>query len=134
MKRKQAGAIHLAVVALLFMLLALAALSFLYSVRYGHWPLQEWRASWGKSATALSAELPVGVQPATVESGIFRCTIRGKLVYSDHACDEHNPTTRAVKLQDNKGFEPPKAAAAAPESQGAAAADAREKLIDQLAK
>ncbi|MBI3286092.1 MAG: hypothetical protein HYZ65_14750 [Burkholderiales bacterium] len=138
---KQAGAIHLAAVAILFMLLAAAAMTFLYSMRYGRLPMQDVWDRWGKSATAISAELknaggwhaeagPV----ATVDGGIRRCQIHGKLVYSDNACNASNPSSREVRLQDSKGFEAPKAPPPGAAGEEAVEQELRSKLLEKLAK
>ncbi|MES2049601.1 MAG: hypothetical protein V4447_14465 [Pseudomonadota bacterium] len=106
-KHRQGGAINLAFVALLMMALSLAAFSLLYYMRYGHVPLQDVWQRWSKSADAVLSGRAV-----TVDEGILRCTVKGKVVFSDVDCSESNPTTRTVKLVDNKGGEPPKASAA----------------------
>lgn len=131
---RQTGAIHLAVVALCFMLLALAAMVFLYTIRYGRLPLAELRAGWDKPVAAISDGLQQAGPAATVDRGISRCTIRGQLVYSDNACSASNPSTREVKLHDNRGFEAPKAPPAASAGQDADAQEIRAKIIDGLAK
>ena len=122
-KTKQCGAINLYFVAILMMVLTLAAMAFFYYMRYGQLPLQDVWQRWGKSGAVITNELkglggssiaglPSG-KLATVDSGIRRCTIKGKVIYSDVECTDDNPTTHAVKLYDSKGGEPPKAPAAA---------------------
>ena len=73
----------------------------------------------------------------TVDAGIRRCTIKGKVVFSDVECSDSNPTTRAVKLVDNKGGEPPKASAAS-KAQDAVQADTevdlKSQMIDKIVK
>lgn len=120
----------------LFMLLGLVSMGFLYTIRYGHLPMQEVWTKWGKSANVIGNELKnvTGVQEltlpgqnsggvrqaATVESGVRRCTIDGKTVYSDTACLDSNPTSRKVKLNDTQGFVKPPVPA---EDAGASHAD-----------
>ncbi len=131
-KLRQRGAINLAFVALLMMVLSLAALSLLYYMRYGHVPLQDVWQGWSKSA-----EVVLPGQAATVDAGIKRCTIKGKVVFSDVECSDSNPTTRAVKLVDNKGGEPPKVSAAGKVQDAVHAAnegDVKSQMIDKAVK
>lgn len=163
-KTLQRGAINLWLVSIIMMLVTIAGLSFLYTVRYGHLPFQETWARWGKSGQVIANELKnaSGIQTdgsqagqtqsggttgntvsgqnsnlraaATVDSGIKKCMIKGNLVYSDTECTDSNPTSRAVKLQDNKGFEPPKVAKPATEKEDSAQtaeADLRLKMIEK---
>jgi hypothetical protein len=63
-------------------------------------------------------------------AAIRKCTIDGKVVYSNVDCDKANPTSQKVQINDTKGFEAPKApVASAPEAEGAPSA--RDKLIDK---
>lgn len=139
-KFKQGGAINLYFVALLMMALSLAAMSFLYYMRYGHVPLQDVWQRWSKSADAVLSGRAV-----TVDEGILRCTVKGKVVFSDVDCSESNPTTRAVKLVDNQGGGPPKASAAGQAQaavqasvqasvQAAAEIDVKSQMIDKAVK
>lgn len=159
-KNLQRGAINLWLVSIIMMLVTIAGLSFLYTVRYGHLPFQETWARWGKSGQVIANELKnaSGIQastpeagqaqsggkvsrqnsnlpaPVTVDSGIKKCVIKRKLMYSDTECTDSNPTSRAVKLQDNKGFEPPKVAKPAAEKEDSAQtaeADLRLKMIEK---
>ena len=132
LKFAQIGAINLYVVAFLMMALTLAALSLIYYMRYGHVPLQEVWQRWSHSADAITKELQPG-QAVTVDAGIRRCTIKGKVVFSDVECSDSNPTTKAVKLVDNKGGEPPKPSANASNSkaQDATGVDVQSKIIDK---
>lgn len=136
----QSGAINLYMVSLLMMALTLAALSLMYYMRYGHVPLQDVWQRWRHSADTITKDLsglkPDGVLPGqavTVDSGIKRCTIKGKVVFSDVECSDSNPTTKAVKLVDNKGGEPPKPSANATNSkvQNANETDMQSKIIDK---
>jgi hypothetical protein len=156
----QRGTINLWLVSIIMMLVTIAGLTFLYTVRYGHLPFQETWARWSKSGNVIANELKnaSGIQtrpseagqaqlggnvsgqnsnlpaPVTVDSGIKKCMIKGKVVYSDTECTDSNPTSRAVKLQDNKGFEPPKVAKPVAEKEDSAQtaeADLRLKLIEK---
>lgn len=141
--RRQRGSINLWAVSILMMLLTLAGLVFLYTLRYGHLPMQDVWARWGKSAHVISSELKNasgisaipgsgdGLRPAaTVNSGIRKCTIQGKVVFSDTACTDHNPSTKEIKLHDNQGFAPPKVNQS--DKEGALQNDANERTNEQL--
>ena len=137
MRRHQGGSINLWTVSILMMAVTVAGLAFLYTIRYGHLPFQDTWARWGKSANVISSELQnasgvqlgsEGVRPAaTVEKGIRQCTIQGKVVFSDTVCTDQNPTSRDVKLHDNRGFVTPKAVK--PESEGASPALDNEQVL-----
>jgi hypothetical protein len=145
---KQSGAINLVLVAVLMMVLTLTALSFLYYMRYGHVPLQDVWQRWSKSAEVVTTELSelgkdgvLSGNAATVDTGIRRCTINGKVLFSDVECSDSNPTTRAVKLVDNKGGEPPKASATGKGQDAVQAAvqadtevDLKTQMIDKIVK
>jgi hypothetical protein len=138
-KLRQGGTVSLVMVSLLVMGLSLAAMSLLYYMRYGHVPLQDVWQRWSKSAEVVSKEIG-GVLPdqaVTVDAGIRRCTIKGKVVFSDVECSDTNPTTRAVKLVDNKGGEPPKTPAASKAHdavQSANEVDVKSQMIDKIVK
>ena len=143
-KFKQSGAINLYMVSILMMAITLAALSLLYYMRYGHLPLQDVWQRWSKSAEVVTNKVTkelsgsgrdsiVSGQAVTVDAGIRRCTIHGKVVFSDVECSDSNPTTRAVKLVDNKGGQPPKASAAST-TQDAAQGDMTSQMIDKAVK
>lgn len=138
---KQCGAMSLWFVSIVMMLVTLAALAFLYFIRYGQLPMQDVWQRWGKSAGVITAELKqasgvtaeIGAsgKPVTVDAGIRRCTIEGKVVFSDVECTDKNPSTRAVKLYDSKGGEPPKAAASASGSQAEAELDLKKQIMEK---
>lgn len=142
MKRsKQGGAVSLLFVSILMMLVTLAALAFLYQLRYGQLPMQDVWRRWGKSATVITGELKqvsgvtteISASPkaATVNAGIRRCTIKGKVIFSDVECTDDNPSTRAVKLYDSKGGEPFKSAAPAGDGQAESALDIKKQLLEK---
>ena len=147
LKCKQSGAINLVLVSILMMALTLAALSLLYYMRYGHVPLQDVWQRWSKSGEVVGNELKniSGMneggahsgKTATVDAGIKRCTVNGKVLFSDVECSDNNQTTRAVKLYDSKGGEPPKASAngkAQEAAQGANAVDVKSQMIEKAVK
>ena len=131
---------NLYLVAILMMLVTLAAMSFLFYLRFGHVPMQDAWTRWSKSGAVISNELQQigGVVPgsalpgktATVDAGIRRCTIKGKVIFSDVECADDNPTTRAVKLYDSKGGVPPKAPEVAKEPEP----DLQSKMIERAIK
>jgi hypothetical protein len=146
-KFKQRGAINLVMVSFLMMVLTLAALSLLYYMRYGRVPLQDVWQRWSKSGEVVGNELKnmsgLGKdgahsgKVATVDDGIKRCTVNGKVLFSDVECSDNNPSTRAVKLYDSKGGEPPKASAnskAQETMQGANEVDVKSQMIDKATK
>lgn len=150
----QRGAVSLFGTAILMMLLAIAGMLFLYSVRYGHLPFQDAMARWGRSANVISNELkqasgiasgsaaqashPAAIgqgsagtpAAATIDAGIRRCTIHGKIVYSDNECRDDNVTTRAVKLQDSRS-DAPKPAPTATDGNEDPEQSLRMKMIDK---
>ncbi|MBC3884228.1 hypothetical protein [Undibacterium griseum] len=123
---KQRG-LSLIAISVIFMLLGLVAMGFLYTIRYGHLPMQDVWARWGKSAGVIGNELKnasgvkdlsLPVLPdddkrriVTVESGARKCIVHGKTVYSDTECADSNPTSKNVKLHDTQGFVRPAAQA-----------------------
>lgn len=153
-KSFQRGVISPLGIAILMSVLTLLGLAFLYSARYGHFPLQDVWSGWGKSATIITHELKnasgmptenrpaeqgvpddMGMrQAATVDAGIRRCRIHGKVVYSDIDCIDSNPSTHAVKLYDNKGFETAKVPDAGKAGKEDAEVDLRMKMIDKMVK
>jgi hypothetical protein len=150
----QRGAVSLFGTAILMMLLAIAGMLFLYTVRYGHLPFQDAMARWGRSANVISNELkqasgiasgsaaqashPAAIgqgsagtpAAATIDAGIRRCTIHGKIVYSDNECRDDNVTTRAVKLQDSRS-DAPKPAPTATDGNEDTEQSLRMKMIDK---
>jgi hypothetical protein len=63
-------------ISVLFMLLGLVAMVFLYTIRYGHLPMQDVWTKWGKSANVIGNELKnvTGIQelslPGQNSSGV----------------------------------------------------------------
>lgn len=157
----QRGSISLLSTAMIMMLVTLAGLVFLYTARYGHLPLQDVWSRWSQSAAVISNELkhasgmqkdgtakgvltPASVPAnapdsgmrtaATVDSGIRRCRIHGKVVYSDTECADSNPTTRAIKLNDNTGFDTRKKPVVDKNADADPEQDLRMKMIDRMTK
>lgn len=151
----QKGAISLLATAILMMSLALLAMVFLYMARYGHLPFPELRSRWGHTAEVISNELKnvSGSQAnasdksisktantqsdtsptVTIESGVRRCIIQGKVVYSDTECLSNNTTTRTIKLHDNRA-DAPKPVTSSNEDKDASEVDLKMKMIEKLSK
>lgn len=144
--------ISLIAVSIIFMLIGLISMGALYTMRYGHLPMQETLNKWGKSADVIGKELKnvSGISDsnagnngnansagsgmrnaATVNSGVKRCTINGKTVYSDIECTDHNPTTRELKLHDTQGFVQTKPAQEQAGSDSTSEQEMRLKMLDK---
>ncbi|MES2103488.1 MAG: hypothetical protein V4634_05670 [Pseudomonadota bacterium] len=117
---RQAGAVGLLFTAVLMALVSLAALSFLYSLRYGHWPMQEAWATWSKSdkVNQIQQEIKSAAGQAAAPGGaeVRRCMIAGKLTYSNVECKAAG--SLAVKLHDSRGIEAPRQPAPAEQQIG----------------
>ena len=150
--KKQSGSMSLWTISFLMMLVTAIGLCFLYLARYGELPFPQVRARWSKSANVISSELKNAsgldssgssvsggvinanmAQAVTIDSGVRRCTVKGKVIYSDTLCLDSNSTTQLVKLHDNKA-DAPKAPASLPESNDLADQDLREKILQKLAR
>ncbi|MFZ6842813.1 hypothetical protein [Undibacterium sp. RuTC16W] len=139
--QRQSGAISLLMTSIVMMVVTSLALAFFYFMRYGELPFHDALLRWTKSGDAISAGIkdaanlrnPIG-QTITADSEVRRCTIKGKVVFSNTDCLDTNTTTRTVKLIDNKGFEPPKAPASSGENQASGVVDLREQLINKQAR
>ncbi|MFZ6750827.1 hypothetical protein [Undibacterium sp. Ren11W] len=147
----QKGAISLFMTAILMMLVTLIGMLFLYMARYGHLPFPELRARLGHSSDVISNELKnvSGVKATaadktfiksddtaptvTIKSGVQRCTIQGKVVYSDTECLSNNATTRTIKLHDNRA-DAPKPVTNSNEDKDASEFDLKTKMIEKLSK
>ncbi|MFZ6771168.1 hypothetical protein ACO0LB_00495 [Undibacterium sp. SXout7W] len=149
--------ISLIAVSVIFMLIGLISMGALYTMRYGHLPMQDTLNKWGKSADVIGKELKnvSGItdnnagnntnannananasgsgmrNAATVSSGVKRCTINGKTVYSDIECTDHNPTTRELKLHDTQGFVQTKPAQEQAGSDSTSEQEMRLKMLDK---
>jgi hypothetical protein len=151
--QNQKGAISLFMTSILMMLITVVAMLFLYMARYGHLPFPELRARWGHSANVISTELKnasgANVSGAsteklpsqttnaqatvTIDSGVKRCTIQGKVVYSDTECQSNNATTRTIKLHDNRA-DAPKPVNGSNQDKDDSEVDLKMKMIDKLTK
>lgn len=112
---RQRGELSLWTCALLFAALALAAMAGLFSMRSErNFFAEAWsratRSAVGQSAQRLQSAAANLVKSGTVEAAeIRKCTIDGKLVYSNVECSAKSPNSRQVDLHDSGGIEAPKA-------------------------
>jgi len=144
---RQTG-INLVWVSILSMIVAAAGMMALYTMRYGHLPFQEALARWQSSGKVIGNELQqaTGIKdlnlpdqenagappPVTVESGVRRCIIQGRTVFSDTECSDQNPTTKTMKLTDTKGFVHSKPVQTEDENATGTDTDLRRKMIDKV--
>lgn len=118
---RQRGELSLLWVAVTMALLALLGMAALVKMRYDRNIFGEmWaglvRATGGaealdKSSKAVDAAKGALAGGAGGESGggaLRKCMVDGKVVYSNVECKASNPTSKAVQLNDTKGFEAPK--------------------------
>ncbi|HZW13501.1 MAG TPA: hypothetical protein VFF81_09955 [Noviherbaspirillum sp.] len=75
---------------------------------------------WQYLSSGAGQKLQQAVQTPSVpgHAGVRKCTVAGKVVYSNVECDKSNPTSQEVALQETKGFEPPKPAPVVPGQPG----------------
>lgn len=111
--------------------LALAAMVALMSARYERNYFDEaWKRVTKTDAGHAVQQVQQSAERAARPEGaaVRKCTVNGKVVYSNVECDNSDPTSRKVELHDTKGFEAPKVPPA-PEAEGKQ--DMREKMIEQ---
>lgn len=134
---RQRGELSLLWVAVSMAALAFVAMAGIFWMRYERNLFAEiWRsamqtpaakaAQQTQSALAGSVKSTVGIESAAIR----KCTIDGKVLYSNVECNAKDASSRAVKLHDSSGFEAPKAAPP-PASEQDAQADVRLKMIDK---
>ncbi|WP_394780520.1 hypothetical protein [Undibacterium sp.] len=139
MRSREAGAVSLLFTAVFMSVVALVAVSFLYSLRYGHWPMQDLWDRWTQRAKIdniqqeiRGAAAQAGVTPS---NEVRRCVIAGKVVYSNIDCRDDNGGSasgnRAVKLYDSRGIEAPKQAEQ-PEAQSDTGTQTDKPLADKM--
>lgn len=153
MKLSTQKGLSLLAVAVLSMLVASAAMLALYTMRHGHLPMPEVWDRWGKSAKVISGELKKASglttqtqesgqansdqggngmpAPVTIGTGARRCTINGKVTYSDTECLDSNPTTKQIKLHETQGFTHPKPPASDTETGNDGEQDLRMKALEK---
>jgi hypothetical protein len=105
--KDQRGAVSLLWAAVLAGVVALAAMVALLSVGHEH---HYFAGAWKRITGGVGEEFGRAAE-RTFEPGsssVRKCTIAGKVVYSNVECDQGNPTTQRVMLQETQGFEAPK--------------------------
>lgn len=134
MIKRQRGALSLLWCAVAMAVLSLAAMTALMSMRYEkNYFAQAWTKVKGAvgAAPALASvpKLPAGVS-AQADAAIRKCTIDGKVVYSNVECAAVGTDSQVVKIHDTRGFEAPKVPVAA-EPEQTQEDKMRQKLIDK---
>lgn len=113
---RQSGALSLLWCAILMALLTVGALLALFSLRYErNLPAELWsRIRLANPVAEVVQRTQAAVSGA---APVRRCTVDGKVLYSNLDCDPQKNSGKAVKLHLTQGVEAPKAppAAAAPE-------------------
>ncbi|CAN5418503.1 hypothetical protein BH11PSE11_BH11PSE11_01080 [soil metagenome] len=109
---KQRGELSLVWCAILMGALAFTAMAALFAMRYQRNLFAE---AWVKMirdpvVQSLQESRAVIAETASkTESTVMRkCTVNGKIVYSNVDCGADNPTSVSVKLNDSRGIEAPK--------------------------
>ena len=87
-------------------LLAYGAMAAIFALRYQRNLLAE---SW--ALFTRSAHVATVFEPAQGgdDASLRKCTVAGRVLYSNVACTATNPTTHALDLAKNRGFIAPKA-------------------------
>jgi hypothetical protein len=132
----QRGELSLLWVAVSMAALAFVAMAGIFWMRYERNLFAEiWRGALqtlAAKAVQQTQSTPAGSvkSAAGIESAAIRkCTVDGKVTYSNVECNAKDPTSRAVKLHDSSGFDAPKAPPAGTEQD--VQADVRQKMIDR---
>jgi hypothetical protein len=116
MLRRQRGTLNLYWVAIFSAVFAAVAMAAIYSMRYERNVFAEGWAKLGKligaspaQGVADAARAAVGAGDGAGTGGAMRkCLIDGKPVISNTDCSDKNPSSKAIKIYDTKGFEAPK--------------------------
>lgn len=137
MQRKyQRGEVSLLWAAVLVGVVALVCMGALFSMRYERNFFAEAWARFTKSEVgkAVQQTQQVAASVAKPDGGISadirKCTINGKVVYSNIECDAKNATTHKVQLHDTQGIEAPKVPQASA-SQSGGQPTLQDKMIDK---
>ncbi len=129
---RQRGVLNLVWVAVASAALAALAMAAIWSMRYERNLFAEALATVTGAAPASidAARKAVGAAPAGEGGGALRkCVIAGKTVISNTDCLDNNKTSKAIRITDTRGFEPPKAPAA--EKASATSDPAIDKIIEK---
>jgi hypothetical protein len=111
---KQRGALNIYAVVIFSIIFAAAAMAALFSIRSERNLFAEGAAKVGKAANESSAggmldSAKTALAAASASSGQMRkCMIDGHMVVSNVDCTDQNKTSKVIKIQDSRGFEPPK--------------------------
>ncbi len=134
---RQRGELSLMWVAVSMAVLALVAMAGLFWMRYERNLFAEiWHSAMktpmAKTVTQTQSAVAGSVKSDSGASSnaIRKCTIDGKVVYSNVDCSAKDPGSRAVKLHDSSGIEAPKAPPP-PASEQDAQGDVRQKMIEK---
>jgi hypothetical protein len=132
-KKYQRGELSLFWAAVFVGVVTVAGMATLFSMRYERNVFAEALSSFNR--TSVGQFLQQTKQTATQSiapdaAAIRKCTVNGKVVYSNVECDGNNTTSHKVELHDTRGFEAPKAPVASA-SQEVGAPNLRDKLVDK---
>ncbi|HYD80573.1 MAG TPA: DUF4124 domain-containing protein [Paucimonas sp.] len=123
--------LSLVMVAVVMGLLAFVAVLGLVSMRQDKNLFGEIWSSFQKTSAVQQVQQAQQAPAAPIR----KCTIDGKVVYSNVECGKEAADSRAVQLHDTRGVEAPKAPPAPPASAaGNAGADLREKAIERAVR
>ncbi|MGH8807640.1 MAG: hypothetical protein ACREX0_07165 [Noviherbaspirillum sp.] len=128
----QRGELSLFWTAVFVGVVALAAMVALMSARYErNYFAEAWkRLMETEAGQVLQQTQQAAASAANPDTAVRKCMVDGKVVYSNVECGAGNSSSRKVELHDTKGFEAPKApAAAAPEAD--ASANLKEKMVEK---
>ena len=135
--KRQRGELSLLWVAVWMAALAFVAMAGIFWMRYERNLFAEiWRGAMQTPAAKAVQQTPSTIAGSVksasgIESAAIRkCTIDGKVMYSNVECNAKDTSSRAVKLHDSSGFDAPKAPSA-PVPEQDAQADVRLKMIDK---
>lgn len=110
MIERQRGAFNLVTVFIVSAIVAIAALTALFSIRGERNLFAEGAAKAGKFANdapgAVLESARLAVAPGAGK--MRRCVIHGKPVISNTDCRDTNPTSKEIKIHETRGFEAPK--------------------------
>jgi hypothetical protein len=125
--QRQRGELKLVPVLIGAMVLAAVAMTALISIRSERNLFAEGAAKARKAVTDSPAGAMVDAAKSGSGSGQMRkCVINGKTVVSNTDCTDENKTSKAIKIQDNRGFEAPKKPPPPPPEAGT------DKMLDKM--
>jgi hypothetical protein len=133
--RSQSG-LSLITVVIVMALLSLAAMAGMYMMRYGKLPWQDAWDTWsghGSQAVILDKvqqEVKSASSQGAAGAEVRRCTIKGKVVYSNVDCLPEDGG-RKVVLHDTRGIEPPKVPVEASSGSSSDVDDIKGKMVEK---